>query len=322
MPSFFVDRHLAPDAGVAGVAPGLVQPGVVAELVGARHRVEDPLPLAGARVEPADVPLDVLQGPRRAARQMRGADQNRVAGDDRRGVQADLAGHQVDVLVHALFQVDDAVGAEAGEPLPGRQVQPDQLISGGDIKDLSRAAVVSIGEAASGAATRRVRATLPFVEAMHPEQLAGGRIGRDDRAPQPGRRVDDATDHQRCRLEVVLGLRSEVVGLQTPGDLQITEVVGGDLGGRRVARAREVAAVGRPLEVAGVLGLDRDDPDREHDETQQPAGPCERHQVALPGSWPPARDLPGRRQPSPASYRTRGGSRVIATRGIGIRPCC
>ena len=62
--------------------------------------MKDPFPLSGARVEPADVSLDVLQGPRRVARQMRGADQDRVAGDDRRSVQADLASEQIDVLIH------------------------------------------------------------------------------------------------------------------------------------------------------------------------------------------------------------------------------
>ena len=43
--------------------------------------------------------------------------------------------------------------------------------------------------------------------------------------------------------------------------------------GRRVAGARKVAAVGRPLNVVGLLRVDRDD--REHDDTQYPAHPYE-----------------------------------------------
>src|SRR5258705_11966179 len=38
----FVRRNLAPYAGVAGVRPRIVQPGVVAEFAGTRDRVEDP----------------------------------------------------------------------------------------------------------------------------------------------------------------------------------------------------------------------------------------------------------------------------------------
>ena len=45
----FVDGHLRPDAGVAGVGPRVLQPRVVAELAGLRNGVEDPEPLAGPR---------------------------------------------------------------------------------------------------------------------------------------------------------------------------------------------------------------------------------------------------------------------------------
>ena len=85
---------------------------------------------------------------------MRGADQNRVAGDDRCGVQADLARDQIDVLIHVLLEVDDAIGAEALYPPPGGGVKGDELISRGDVEDLARTAVVSKSETASGAATR------------------------------------------------------------------------------------------------------------------------------------------------------------------------
>ena len=34
MPELFVDRHLRPDAGIAGVRPRILQPGVVAEFAG------------------------------------------------------------------------------------------------------------------------------------------------------------------------------------------------------------------------------------------------------------------------------------------------
>ena len=73
-----VDGHLRPDAGIAGVGPRVLEPRVVAELAGARNRVEDPQPLAGARVVAANVALRVGLAARRRAGAMRGADDDDV----------------------------------------------------------------------------------------------------------------------------------------------------------------------------------------------------------------------------------------------------
>src|SRR5262249_6249087 len=70
------------------------------------------------------------------------------------------------------------------------------------------------------------------------------------------RRIDDALHHQRRRLELVLGARSEVVGLESPRDLERAEVAGVDLIERRVPRVARVAAVDAPLAVSSA-GLRR-----------------------------------------------------------------
>ena len=158
-----VDAHLTPGSCVTRVSPRLVEPGVVAELVGSGNRVKDPPAFAGTCVESANVALDVLHGPRRAAREMCGADQECVTGDDGRGVQADLACDQIDVLIHVLLEVDDPVGAEAGDPLPGCGVERDELIPRGDVEDLPRTPIVSVCKTAARESTWRRRTTLPFV---------------------------------------------------------------------------------------------------------------------------------------------------------------
>ena len=56
---------------------------------GPRNGVEDPQPLAGLRVEAADVALLVGLASWVRRRQMRGADDDHVVGDERRGVEAD-----------------------------------------------------------------------------------------------------------------------------------------------------------------------------------------------------------------------------------------
>ncbi len=143
-----VDADLSPRAGVAGVRPRVFQPRLVAELAGLRNRVEDPQALAGAHVESADVALHVRLAGRHAARSVRGADDDDVAGDRRRGVKPDLARHRIDLLIVVLFQVDDAVNAEARNAHAGLRVQRDELIARRDVEDPFLFAVGPVREAA------------------------------------------------------------------------------------------------------------------------------------------------------------------------------
>src|SRR5947209_6539243 len=53
----FIDGNLPPHAGVAGVGPRILFPGVVAEFARTGNRMEDPKALAGVYVEPAHVAL-------------------------------------------------------------------------------------------------------------------------------------------------------------------------------------------------------------------------------------------------------------------------
>ena len=55
--------------------------------------------------------------------------------DDRRGVQADLAGDQIHLLVGLELQIDDAVLAEAWNRRAGLRVERDQLVAGRDVED-------------------------------------------------------------------------------------------------------------------------------------------------------------------------------------------
>ena len=112
------------------------------------------------------------------------------------------------------------------------------------------ASIRPVRETAARELTRRFLAALALVLAVHPLHLAGGGIERDDRASRAGGRVEPATDHQRRRLEVELGPRSEVVGLEPPRHLEVVEVVLVDLIERLVARARQIGAVGAPLAAA------------------------------------------------------------------------
>ena len=134
-----VGADLSPHAGVAGVTPR-----VVAVFVGPRNRVEDPLALAAVSVEATNITLHALHGPCRATGQMGGAHNDRVTSDERCGMKPDLAGHGVEVLIHGLLEVDDAVGAKVVIANAGGRVEHDELVAGGHVDDLTDAAVVPI----------------------------------------------------------------------------------------------------------------------------------------------------------------------------------
>src|SRR5439155_17708236 len=74
-----------------------------------------------------------------------------------------------------------------------------------------------------------------------------GGIERDNRAPRAGGRVENAVGHERRPFEVELRARTETVGLEPPGDLELAEVAGVDLIEGRIAPVRDVSAVAAPL---------------------------------------------------------------------------
>src|SRR5262249_11055601 len=147
--------HLSPDAGVAGVRPRILFPGIVAEFARPWNRVENPETLPGLRVVTANVALLVRLAARRSARQVRRADDDDVADDEPRRVQAKFAGHEIHVLIVFGLQIDDAVFAEGVNELTGLGVERDHLVARRHIKDPFFATVGPIRQAAPRELARR-----------------------------------------------------------------------------------------------------------------------------------------------------------------------
>jgi hypothetical protein len=190
-------------------------------------------------------------------------------------MQADLAVDQIHVLVVLELQIDRAVLAEALDRIAGLRIEREQPVARRDIEDAFLSAVAPVRQPASGELARRRVTTRPLEFLVHPEQLARCRIERDDRAARPGRRVDDATSHQRRRFELELRSRTEVLGLESPCNLELVEVTRVDLVKRRVARVGEISAVGRPFAVSrpDLAGDGQRRPDQQtdkRDETEIP----------------------------------------------------
>ena len=249
-PQLLVDRDLRPHARVAVLGRGAVQPRVVAELARRGDRVKDPEALARAHVERPYVSLVVLVGLGREALPERGADEHDVLRHHRGRLQADLAGHQIDVLIDLALQVHGAVLSEAGDGHAVLRVERDQAVAGRHVEDPLLRAVGPVGEAAPGELARRVGGAGSLVLAVRPEQLARDRIQGYGRAARSRRRVEDAVHHERRPLEFVLRPRPQAVRLEPPGNLEIVEVAGVDLVQRGVPAAPDVAGIGGPLAVA------------------------------------------------------------------------
>src|SRR5688572_33458131 len=90
-----VYRDLRPHARVAGVGPRVVLPRLVADFTGLGNGLEHPQTLSGSYVETAHGSLDVAAAFRIGAGLERGADDDDVAGDNRRGMETDRSSREI-----------------------------------------------------------------------------------------------------------------------------------------------------------------------------------------------------------------------------------
>ena len=191
----------------------------------------------GSPVECADVAGRSRQGFGHAARQ----DEHVLEHDaGRAGAHAQALGR----LAETLAQIDAAVGAEGRNRPAGGLVEGDEPVAVSD-----EHAVGVHGDAAMPEARARRR---PAARIVGPELLAGvGGKGHDLHRRRGG--VEHAVDDHRVALHLRGG--EVVAALVGPGDLQLGDVLAGDLSKRGVARVAR-SAVHRPV---GVRRLEPED---------------------------------------------------------------
>ena len=281
---FGVGAHGRPHGDLPRIAPGIALPRVVSGFAWLRHGVKRPQQLARAHVVGTNPSRDLFLGDDQRRDRRRRDDH--IAHHDRRrlhgigecvqvvarsAIRARQAGHQVDPAVHAEVRdwaasegIDRHQIAVAGAPVDA---------GGGAVAPVGHAALIPPGGHGGGASL-----VAPGIE--RPPLAAGGRIER--RAHRRGRvQIEQPAHHQRRGLEVgderrlavapARGVEAREFGehvrrrtapLTTAGGAdaqmrvrrwraprhpQAADVVAGDLRERRVLRAGEIAAVGRPL---------------------------------------------------------------------------
>ena len=99
---------------------------------------------------------------------MRGADNNDVPRNDRRGMKTDFAVERINILVIIEFEIDDAVLAEPSHQLPVLRVQRDELIAGGDVENAFVISLNPIGQPTPRQLPRCGSTSRPFALGMGP----------------------------------------------------------------------------------------------------------------------------------------------------------
>ena len=275
-PQLRVGGGRRPRRHVARPLPGVVVPGLVPELAGARDRVELPEELAGGGVEAHDVAGNVLDAGLPVAGLVADEHDDHPVDHDGRGGAGDhaqLAGDAVarvvagravqpapPVLDERRNQVEaaglrKAVERDRTAPVLQRAAglgveRPEEEGGAGD-EDHPAAVHLGVGHPLAVGLPGRAQVPDALGLAEGPERLARGRIDRHHLPPRRGHRVDDAVDVDRRGAVEVVDVGPEVVAPPDPGHLQIGEVVAVDLVQRRRAGVPRVAAEVAPLAVLG-----------------------------------------------------------------------
>ena len=168
------------------------------------------------------------------------------------------------------------LAAKARQRRAGFSVERDEEEArGGDI-DHAAAVDFIVGDAFAVVGAHRVFPSAGVGQAVAPQGFAAGRVDGDDVAPVAGEGEQFAVDIARCGAPAH---RAHAGAVPDPGDFELVEVVGGDLGRFGVAGLGEVVAQGEPLHcflggwvlggwILGVLGEKRAGA-KQHGQAQQ-----------------------------------------------------
>src|SRR5579863_300448 len=165
----FIYGHLSPYAGVAVGGPGAVPPCFVANLAGARDRVEGPQEFAVVCVVGAYQTFGVVMCDDRHAFFERRSDDYHILNHERSGMKARLAVFQIDLFAgaggHADLEVHHSVPAEARDGSACVGVQLYEPVTGSDEDDpIVALAVGPVRDAAAGKLPGRDGRALAFAE--------------------------------------------------------------------------------------------------------------------------------------------------------------
>ena len=219
------------------------------------------------------------------------ADHHHTVHDAGRGMEADIGGFGVKLLIEVELQIDRPTLAEIRDEAPRLRIQRDQAIADRHIQDAFLDAVGPIAEPAAGQLARRIRGTRAFLLPVEPQQFAGLRIQGHHASPGAGGGVKHSIGDQRRSLQIVFRRRAERSGPEPPGDFQIAEIPGVYLIERGVAGIGQVVRIMEPVRVGGSrggfrTGRRRPDEARGHCEQRdaQHLPPCEAPHLHSPRS--------------------------------------
>ncbi len=179
-------------------------------------------------------------------------------------MQTDLGAQRIDLLVVILLEIDDSGFAKGRYRISRLRIQRDQTITGRDVENAFLFAICPVREAAARKLTGSRGATRAFVLSMKPEKLAGSGIEGHNVAARSGCGVKDAVRHERRAFHIRFGPGTQILGMESPGEMQLVEITCVNLTERRVFRVSQIGAVGMPFAVlrASLRDSDRNEQTR------------------------------------------------------------
>ncbi len=274
-PECRIGRGRSPGRHVARPAPGVVLPGFVTVFAGSGDDVELPEHLAGAGIDAQDVPRHVLDAGLVVARFVTHQYHDHPVDDDRGrrgGNHSQLLGNAVIRVIGAVpgqprtpvghqgrDEVDNPVrreGADVDRFSPALQrsprlgVQRPEKEGGRRDEDDAPAVDFGVGDTLAEVGARRATVAHRLRLAEGPEGLTRRGVDRHHLPPLAGDGVEHAIDEYRRGPHRVLDTGPEVVAAPDPGNLEVGEVLGVDLGEPGIgAGVAGVAAQITPLAV-------------------------------------------------------------------------
>jgi hypothetical protein len=127
---------------------------------------------------------------------VRSPDDDDVADDQRRRVQAQLARVEIHILIVFELQIDGAVASEGRNRNSGPCIERQHSVARCDVDDAPFGAVGAgpIGESTSSAEAGRILTAHTLILGVHPEHLSGCGVECHGRAPCARRRVQHSVD--------------------------------------------------------------------------------------------------------------------------------
>ena len=256
---FHIGGNRRPGRNIAGPLPGIVFPGFMAVFAGPRNHVEFPFEGAAGFVVAENIAGHVFDAGLVVALLGGVAHDYGVVDDYRRRRRSDVAGFQRNALVGVvgMAQIREHIHhaalrktvhrhrlAESLQRCAGCGIKGHEKETGRGHIDHAAAVHFIVGDAFAVVGAHGIFPAARIRQAVAPQRFSAGGVDGDDMTSITRDCIQHAIDIAGGGASAD---RAHAGAVPNPGDLELAEVIGGDLGGFGVSRLGEIVAQGEPF---------------------------------------------------------------------------